>query len=533
MNLPKRHKQILNELGKYLVQVNTSSHLKLPYTLAKEVHKLLVDYNPSLVTKQRIVLIRASKSLARFREDLTLMNELIKNMKDINNKSFNEIREECNLLKENYIVCFLKLIKSFNYMKNQLEKITSLVDNPIAEFMKRGKDSHSRTVAILKTIKQFAEDILIRLNKSDIELKNTELSKRLRLQVLTQDRSSLTTTQLQQVEDILKNSLLDKKLLLEPLVQTPHEKQFPVSPSSCSLTELEDFVYNVMSNKKNSDKEFNEDVSLKDLLAAKGSMVISPIATTEGCIKDLENISKGTDFDPKKVKKIEFSDKKIADQLKEAKDISNSSIDKIVLDNSLRNQSKKNILRHKDYVMWCKEDDKVNNKEVPVNSLMSSFDLPNDTQESYVSISSIKGNIRKSPRGVTKLKSKILGRENSFESNSYADKCLQKKLQNGNFLAKEISEAYSVYYNKGSCKQNKYLGKLKEMKRSISNSCIPEDSKGNEMKIDKLLKRNKSLQSLKKKIDSISKLPSLAESKKGNIKKSRCIIKYESKSLLK
>lgn len=575
MNSAKKRQQLLNELNKHCNQPNAPSHVRVSYAFLQELHSQFAHTSPNLISKQRTELVKASKSIAKLRRNLNLIHNRVSSMKEANNKLLDTIKQEYNLLKGNYVWCFLELTRSFGYMREQLEKIATLAENSASEFGKRGK-GHSRTVAVLRPIKRFAENALKRVDKSDAELRCTEVANGFQLRVLTKDKAELNPSELKQVEEILKNPVLSKRVSQyfarppKSSAQTPRNDQPPSSPSSCSVTELEDFVYNVINKNKEADgegKDFSKDVSLRDLLAVKredSKNTSSPIATTEGCLKDLELMSREAEknFDPKKVKKIEFSDNKIAEHIKKSKAVSNGSIDKLVLDSSLRNQSKDNILKHKEYVMLCRRDAvKVDSKEVSANSLMSSFDLPNETKESYISIASIKGNEKKSCESRGKQKARKLDESNSSKECNYsnfkkhinevrnysnAKSSSQKKLKlrKGEAFskAKEVSEAYSAYYdniadhNENAYKQSKYLSN-KALKRSASNNYMPGnanlESSGGKVKTEKVIERNSSLRLLRKKHDSIIKLPSLVDSKKLNAKKLKHIMQGESKIVFK
>eukprot|EP00826_Nyctotherus_ovalis_P010942 TRINITY_DN12855_c0_g1_i3.p1 TRINITY_DN12855_c0_g1~~TRINITY_DN12855_c0_g1_i3.p1 ORF type:complete len:250 (+),score=47.73 TRINITY_DN12855_c0_g1_i3:73-822(+) len=247
----------------------------------------------------------------------------------------------------------------------------------------------------------------------------------------------------------------------------------------------------------------------------------------------------------------------IRDSIKESKAISNDSIDKFVLDSSLRNQSKNSILKHREYVMLCRRDAvNVDSKEVSANSLMSSFDLPNETKESYISISSIKGDEKKSSESRGKLRARRLDESNPSKERNYSNSkeliysnvksSSQKKLNPRKGKAfpktKKVSEAYSAYYDnivdhsENVYRQNKYLSN-KVLKRSASNNYIPDnaslDSSGSKAKTENVIERNSSLRFLKKKRDSVIKLPSLAENKKLNAKRLKHMIQGESKTSFK
>ena len=136
----------------------------------------------------------------------------------------------------------------------------------------------------------------------------------------------------------------------------------------CSLTELEDFVYSIINERGKAAEGRKRDVVLEDLLAATqfsgdsldidlfssrkraniSNKFPSPISSNfEG--SDLEE--KKNSFDPKKIKKIEFSDESIKDELQKMKyNFTHSSIDKLVLDQELKMKGTTKVLKFDEYL---------------------------------------------------------------------------------------------------------------------------------------------------------------------------------------
>eukprot|EP00831_Metopus_contortus_P076825 TRINITY_DN7113_c0_g1_i2.p1 TRINITY_DN7113_c0_g1~~TRINITY_DN7113_c0_g1_i2.p1 ORF type:complete len:275 (-),score=80.99 TRINITY_DN7113_c0_g1_i2:225-1049(-) len=174
-----------------------------------------------------------------------------------------------------------------------------------------------------------------------------------------------------------------------------------------SVTELEDFVYNVLhgihEEKLLYERDHGQDVSLDDLLAASKQTVEhvdSPLATSTGCIRDIKEAGRHpeAEFDPKKVKKIEFSDDKLKEHIKDDSKLpsNNETIDRIALSTLIRNQPDDKLMRYKDYLRMCNKEKRKRGKLEQMlgsdlmtsHSFMSSFEVPDDIYESYSSLHS-------------------------------------------------------------------------------------------------------------------------------------------------
>jgi len=498
--------------------LNNSSTVTLPYSSFKLLYNSL-SYN-----------IEITKQIQNLKKSIENFNYLRKNMGEIKSsvnltasflsKSLFSIAKEFTSLRGNYLYILIHLSNSLLFMREQLVKVVELIENSIYAFNKDAKNSstsngfYSRTLVLLKPIKQFIEATLQKINATDTELKSAELAKGLPFSTLTKEKSDMNTCERKMVDMLLKDQTVDVKFLKQRLksAHTISKEKLndptPPSDASCTVTELEDFLYNLLHGKKESiTQHFTKDVCLKDLLAitreVEDNAEASPICTTAGCLKDIEAIVKPVklEFDPKKVKKIEFSDNKIAEQLEEIKNpsnkLNNDSIDEIALSTALRNQSIKEILRYEDYAKQCKDNEVVQGKII-----LESFDLPDERPEDYPSLKSTQEIVYKKPLKQSKPEKSTFEnyRENSKSEKKSGVKELKKKHTEAGYWANKDTD--------------------NDMKKSISLLSINDsiDASSDKNECNKGSDNGKSLKVLKRKTEEgIIKLPILNEDKRDHL----------------
>ena len=533
--------KLFKELSKYLIPSKTP--ITIPFTSFKSLYDLA--YKRNTIFKAFITNTRCT--LTTLKEDVKTAKEFAKHMKVENEKVLGEVIEEYAKLQGNLIGLLLHFNNCFKSIKEQLMKASDLIDSSTANLEHKensGSRTYSKTAAILKPIKQFISLVMKKVDSSSNEMNNEKISKGAKFEVLTKDKLQLSVTEQREFDALFKNPIIKSKYHKQrpPPTEILHIDTPPSSLSSCSVTELEEFVYELIHKDKLSKKfkeQFSKEVSLEDLLAlSKESTrkVSSPLETTEGCLKELELMSKevAQEFDAKKIKKIEFSDNKVIEHTKVQRN-ANDSIDNIALDLSLRNQTKKEILKYNDYINKYKEDKQnkfLDSAEMSADSLMSSFDLPNDTKESYASIITNKG--KNIGENIVKVKQRRLdGSRKSVRSN---EKCTKigyskgevkknekKRLKRNNSLQK-AKEVLDIYYTSDQRKpEPNSLQSIKcnadRLRRSVSSLYISNGlDNSNKSRPSNNIGKYNSLYYSKKKVEVRLKLPPLAGDRK-----SRCL----------
>lgn len=353
------------------------------------------------------------------------------------------LANEFAVYKGNQLGTLIRLENSLSQTRDQLAKVASLIDSSLkAEESKRNSAGKaSKLTVVLTPLQQFVNSIAEKLNIVEKDMRDTELSRNLPFGLILKPKTELSPEELKRRERFLSNPAINlcvMQHIKQPTarsstrIQIVKESPRPSSASSCSVTELEDFVYNVLHGGKEASQQESQlanDVSLEDLLAASNNKpeegeenVESPIATTTGCAKALEAVSRqpGADFDPKKVKKIEFSDENIKEHVEADSHLGpDESIDRIALNTTLRNQPDGQIMKYRDYVRQYNEERKkhrgieamLGSDVMSTESMMSSFDLPDEAQESYSSLRS-RGSVRRNdPRTMKRSKEPIEGKK--------------------------------------------------------------------------------------------------------------------------
>lgn len=402
-----------------------------------------------------------SETFNFFRKKMQITKEQILNMIKIsfedNSKAFKKILEDVYVSKGNQLCTLIQLENSLSMIREQLTKVTQLIENTLYAYSvpsKQAKHTDSKTASsfsieqsalqatslstinqhkskimiLLNPIQQFILSITQKVNSVEKEIQQTELGKGFPFSLIMKNKGELSKEEQVKREKLLANPAVNTKIAvcvksassatssqITPTARNAthinvEENRPPSSASSCTMTELEDFLYNVLHGGKDdraaNRNVFNQDVSLKDLLAvSKPSMVASPIATSTGCLKDIDAVAlkPEEEFDKKKIKKIEFSDDKLKDNLPKEIQCENvlsavQEIEKLALNTNIRKQPLDNVMKYKDYAKMCKKGKKGGLNEMlgsdlmSSQSFMSSFDIPDEMQESYGSLQSNKDN---------------------------------------------------------------------------------------------------------------------------------------------
>jgi len=504
------------QLSSYIVPKNAvaTKNITIPYPLFIKLYSMLLKETSSLLKTKQLI--------ASIKKDQQKINESVSNYNAFSLRIYENILAKLSISltnsKGNFLCSLLQFSNSLNYFREQLFKTTKLIENSINVFNQHAQNGHNtKMLIVLQPIKQFIESAIQRVKIAEEDMKKAEISEGFSFNLFTKLRDELNIEDRKKVEKILRNPIINEKLSKiaqytkmkssRPTTAKQNEieeiiNQPPETDKSCSVTELEDFVYNLLHGEKTQEKDkadFKKDVSLADLMNMSkdnnnnAEIVPSPIATSTGCLKDIEAISKPPvpeEFDPKKVKKIEFSDDKLSNKLKEEKgkiEFSKEidSIDKIALSTALRNQSQDGILKFKDYVKMLKQDAKgkspleimLGSDDISAASLASSFDVPMETKESFASLKSVAmmSNTKSQRRNLISIKESGRNQKtNIVQSEQRIQKLPSVKKENTKKNI-ELVEEYGIESKKSDSIRNKPLEINLPVYQVQSKKIIPQE----------------------------------------------------------
>jgi hypothetical protein len=196
-------------------------------------------------------------------------------------------------------------------MKSLLAKILKLVQNSMYAFSKRGRSEHSdaknhtgsnnnknarsqsiseaidgttqsKVMVLLQPIQQFVETVIQKTESAEFELKTCALAKSAHFELFTKQKSELSADERSRLQELVKDPVISEKLaailpqsrLNSKSSRPPSASAFrdsvaaavensqppPPSESSCSVTELEDFVYKrcCMGNGQQNARKWNK-----------------------------------------------------------------------------------------------------------------------------------------------------------------------------------------------------------------------------------------------------------------------------------